>query len=201
MMFRDDNRLRDCAGCLLLLGFVVAVLIFSSRADGQELRFPAYERSAFPHWQVRQCRPSNHDALARWATAPVEWRTIRECRIVDNTGEWIGLYGGETFTHYRRLDTDHVVPLAYAWGAGAWRWSRDERRAFANDPENLIPVSSSLNRQKGAKGPTEWLPPRTEFQCEYALRFVYVMLKYELPISDDLNQLMGALCFNVGEKQ
>ena len=174
-------------------------IFFMGVALAQDPNVPAYQRSAFPHWQVRSCRAANHDALARWASSPVQWRTERECRIENETGEWVGLYGGDTFDHYRELDVDHVVPLAFAWNAGAWQWSRDRRREFANDPQNLIPVSSRLNRQKGAKGPLEWLPPRTEFQCEYTLRFVYIMSKYDLSISYDLNQLMDSLCFNVGE--
>ena len=198
---RSPPTIRKCGGCVCLLALAVALLFMVARAEAQDPDVPGYQRSAFPHWQVRSCRGANHDALARWATAPVEWRTVRECRIVDNTGEWFGPYGGDTFDHYRRLDVDHVVPLAYAWQAGAWQWSRDRRREFANDPENLIPVSSRLNRQKGARGPTDWLPPRVEYQCEYVLRFAYVMLKYELSIPFELNRLMGELCFNVGEKQ
>ena len=37
----------------------------------------------------------------------------------------------------RRLDVDHVVPLAWAWNAGAWRWTPERRREFANDPASL----------------------------------------------------------------
>ena len=197
-MFIDKEK--NCTWCVILLT-ITAIFLTLAVAEVNAQNNPAYQRSAFPHWQVRSCRAANHHALARWATVPVEWRTVRECRIADNTGEWYGPYGGDTFTHYRQLDVDHVVALSYAWNAGAWMWTRDERREFANDPQNLIPVSSRLNRQKGARGPTEWLPPREEYQCEYTLRFVYVMLKYELSVSADLNQLMGELCFNVGETQ
>ena len=188
--------LRKYAIPAILFASAIAMLAIVSSTSAQEVRFPAYERSAFPHWQTRQCRPANHDALSRWASDSLEWRDPdRQCRVVG--GEWFGVYGGMSWFNPRQLDTDHVVPLAYAWESGAWRWTRDERRVFANDPANMIPVSASLNRQKGAKGPVEWEPPREEFRCEYALRFVFVLNKYELPVSDDLAALLGRRCFNL----
>jgi hypothetical protein len=51
---------------------------------------------------------------------------------------------------------------------------------FANDLDNLILAKASLNRQKGAKGLTEWLPPNYSYRCEYIARFNAVMEKYEL---------------------
>jgi hypothetical protein len=51
---------------------------------------------------------------------------------------------------------------------------------FANDLDNLILVKASLNRQKGAKGLTEWLPLNFPYRCEYITRFNAVMAKYEL---------------------
>jgi hypothetical protein len=38
---------------------------------------------------------------------------------------------------------------------------------FANDLDNLILAKASLNRQKGAKGLDEWLPPNHSYRCEY----------------------------------
>jgi hypothetical protein len=41
-------------------------------------------------------------------------------------------------------------------------------------------VNASLNRQKGAKGPSEWLPPHHQYRCEYIMLFNAVMDKYGL---------------------
>jgi hypothetical protein len=74
------------------------------------------------------------------------------------------------------------VPLKFAHGHGGDKWSREKRKAFANDRENLLLVKASLNRQKGAKGPDEWLPPNHLFRCEYIAKFTYVMDKYALKL-------------------
>mgnify|MGYP003625592334 FL=1 len=51
---------------------------------------------------------------------------------------------------------------------------------FANDVENLILVQASLNRQKGAKGLDEWLPPNLSYRCEYIRLFNDIINRYEL---------------------
>jgi hypothetical protein len=44
----------------------------------------------------------------------------------------------------------------------------------------LLLVQASLNREKGAKGSDEWLPPDQSYRCEYTARFNVIMVKYEL---------------------
>jgi hypothetical protein len=78
------------------------------------------------------------------------------------------------------LDLDHIVPLKFAHGHGGDNWSRERKKQFANDYNNLLLVNASLNRQKGAKGLDEWLPPKQSYRCEYIARFNSVMVKYEL---------------------
>ncbi len=87
-------------------------------------------------------------------------------------------YSGTTIRAPRRVDIDHVVPLANAWRSGARRWTEARRRAFANDPCNLLPVSASLNRAKGDEGPEEWLPPRRAYLVTYAIRWIGVKARY-----------------------
>ena len=80
-----------------------------------------------------------------------------------------------------------------AHGHGGDRWTLAQKRAFANDPENLLATWSSANRSKGAKGPDQWLP--TVNQCEYLLRWQVLANKYELnvlPIETDAFHL--AIC-------
>ena len=78
------------------------------------------------------------------------------------------------------LDLDHIVPLKFAHGHGGDKWSRERKQAFANDLDNLILVQASLNRQKGAKGLDEWLPPNHLYRCEFINRFNAVIDKYGL---------------------
>jgi hypothetical protein len=90
------------------------------------------------------------------------------------------------------------VPLAYAWSRGADEWSREKRVRFANDPVNLYAVLASANRQKGAKGPLEWLPPNGSFQCQYILRFIRVSKSYGLVLAaaeaQGIARKMEAVC-------
>ena len=55
-----------------------------------------------------------------------------------------------------------------------------ERHQFANDPINLFAVEKSVNRQKSASGPAEWLPPNIKFRCQYIIRFQRVVKLYGL---------------------
>lgn len=84
-------------------------------------------------------------------------------------GRWISLYSGKILTNASNVDIDHIVPLSWAWKHGADKWTYEQRKDFANDPRNLVVVEASLNRQKGDKGPDEWLPPKNQEQ--YKLRF------------------------------
>ena len=139
-----------------------------------------YDRSDWPHWldDDKDCQNTRHEILIQTSTKPVEFKTENECNVL--AGEWYNPYSGETFTISKDLDLDHIVPLKFAHGHGADKWSRERKAMFANDLDNLILAKASLNRQKGAKGPTDWLPPNFPYRCEYIARFNAVMAKYEL---------------------
>ena len=99
------------------------------------------------------------------------------------SGSWNDSYSGKTITDATTLDIDHMVPLKEAHEPGAANWSRERKRAYANDlddPDTLIAVDRRLNRQKGAKDPAEWLPPNPAYQTQYARAWVAVKLKWGL---------------------
>jgi hypothetical protein len=96
------------------------------------------------------------------------------------SGEWYDPYSSETFTISKDLDLDNIVPLKFAHGRGGDSWSRKQKAIFANDTDNLILAQASLNRQKGAKGLSDWLPPNHQYRCEYITHFNKVMSKYAL---------------------
>ncbi|MFT4804238.1 MAG: hypothetical protein ACI9YE_001437 [Psychroserpens sp.] len=139
-----------------------------------------YDRSDWPHWldDDQDCQNTRHEILIQTSTKPVEFKTENECNVL--AGEWYDPYSGETFTISKDLDLDHIVPLKFAHGHGGDKWTREHKAMFANDLDNLILAKASLNRQKGAKGLTEWLPPNYSYRCEYIARFNAVMVKYEL---------------------
>jgi 5-methylcytosine-specific restriction endonuclease McrA len=137
-----------------------------------------YKRKLYPHWidQDRDCQNSRAEILIKENKGELKFKRNKSCNVT--WGSWYDPYSGKTFTKASDLDIDHIVPLKHAHTNGANEWTRKKRRAFANDPLNLIPVSKRLNRQKGAKGPTRWMPPNKDFQCEYIKRWKAVKAKY-----------------------
>jgi hypothetical protein len=93
-------------------------------------------------------------------------------------GRWVSMYSGDIIIDASKVDIDHIVPLSWAWKHGASQWTSAKREQFANDETNLVAVEASLNRQKGDKGPDEWLPPKNVEQ--YKLRFQRIMKLYGL---------------------
>ena len=141
-----------------------------------------YDRADWPHWidDDSDCQNTRHEMLILTSNIPVVFKTYRECQVA--VGEWYDPYSGNVFTDSTALDLDHIVPLKFAHGHGGDKWSRDKRQAFANDYENLLLVKASLNRQKGAKGLDEWLPPNQVYRCQYIKKFMSVIDKYGLQL-------------------
>lgn len=139
-----------------------------------------YNRNDWPHWidSDGDCQDTRHELLIATSKTPVLFKTENQCRVL--TGSWYDPYSGENFSDSTQLDLDHIIPLKWAHGHGGDKWPRERKKAFANDLDNLLLVSASLNRQKGAKGLTEWLPPNHQYRCEYISKFIFVMDKYNL---------------------
>ena len=58
------------------------------------------------------------------------------CRVV--SGLWNLPYSGGSTTSASQIDIDHIIPLKWAHGHGGDRWSSERKKAFANDPDNLL---------------------------------------------------------------
>lgn len=152
----------------------------------------SYERDLFGGWadEDRDCMNTRHELLAQLSTRAPIYSEDR-CRVI--RGRWNDPYTGHIFLDSRDMDIDHLVPLHWAWQRGADRWSRDKRERFANDPINLFAVDAGTNREKGARGPLEWLPPNASFRCEYILRFTRVTRLYDLDIPSSEARSLDAL--------
>jgi len=94
-----------------------------------------------------------------------------------------------TFTQASDLDIDHIVPLAHAHRPGGANWSREQKRQFANDPDNLIAVDDRTNQEKSDKGPVRWKPPMESFWCEYGNKWQWVKQKYGLACSESTTSI------------
>ena len=139
-----------------------------------------YDRDLFPHWldEDGNCRDTRAETLIRQSEVPVAFADGAGCQVT--SGRWYDPYTDNTFTDDDDLDIDHIVPLKWAYEHGADKWPERIRADFANDTLNVIAVSLSANRSKGAKGPTEWMPANQGFRCQYLQRFKVVTQKYQL---------------------
>lgn len=152
----------------------------STKASKKQGTYPTkYDRKDYPHWTNLDSDPRNtrHDLLEERSTALVTYSKSGNTVV---KGKWFDPYTGETFYNSSELDIDHVVSLGYSFPRGSKYWTRKQKEDFANDPQNLLIVKASENRKKGSKGPTEYMPPRQQYGCQYLARFHLVMKKYKL---------------------
>jgi hypothetical protein len=89
------------------------------------------------------------------------------------------------------VQIDHVVALSDAWQKGAARWDATRRRAFANDPLNLLAVDGPTNASKGDGDAATWLPPQKSYRCRYVARQVAVKEKWHLSVTRAERDAMG----------
>lgn len=90
------------------------------------------------------------------------------------------------------IQIDHIVPLAYAWDMGASGWDAARRVSFANDPSNLVAVDGASNQQKSDAEPARWMPPLRGFHCQYAVQYVSVLARYDLPVDAPSQRVLTA---------
>ena len=153
-----------------------------------------YRRDKFADWSSQGGGCDTRDVvLKRDGEAVV---TNDSCQITQGT--WFSPYDGTSVTDPQELDIDHMVPLANAWRTGANEWTGQQRALFANDLTNpqLLAVTLSTNRSKGDQDPAEWKPPRREYWCVYAERWVAVKSYWKLSVRAEekaaLQDMLGA---------
>ena len=115
------------------------------------------------------------------AEAIVKPKKAAKCKLTG--GKWISSYDGVKYSDASKLDIDHLVPLAEAWRSGAWAWTDQQRMEYANDLEDewaLNAVTASVNRSKGDKDISQWLPKKNV--CTYLSGWVTIKAKFELTV-------------------
>jgi hypothetical protein len=146
-----------------------------------------YTRDQFgPTWADvdRNGCDTRNDILKRDLTEEVFKEKTKPCVIL--SGTLIDPFSGETINFVRGVVTsnevqiEHTVALSNAWQTGAFKLTADQRKAFANDPLNLLAVKGRLNSQKGDGDAATWLPPLKSFRCDYVSRQIAVKIKYKL---------------------
>ena len=146
-----------------------------------------YTRDQFgPAWADvdRNGCDTRNDILKRDLTNEFFKEKTNGCTVL--SGTLVDPFSGETINFVRGVATssevqiDHTVALSNAWQTGAFKLTADQRKAFANDPLNLLAVKGRLNSQKGDGDAATWLPPLKSFRCDYVSRQIAVKIKYKL---------------------
>ncbi len=146
-----------------------------------------YTRAQFgPSWSDvdRNGCDTRNDILTRDLIQIIYREGTRDCIVL--SGVLFDPFSGEVIAFTRGVATssevqiDHSVALSDAWQKGAQKLSADARKAFANDPLNLMAVKGRLNSQKGDGDAATWLPPLKSYRCAYVARQIAVKAKYSL---------------------
>jgi hypothetical protein len=143
-----------------------------------------YDRGLFTHWidaNGNGC-DTRQEVLIRESRSRVQIDPFR-CKVV--AGDWYSPYDGQLWDDPAELDIDHVVALKEAWDSGAWNWSANRRRAFANDlsdVRSLMAVTRAVNRSKSESDPSQWLPPRRDYRCTYISIWMSIKARWSLSI-------------------
>ncbi len=142
-----------------------------------------YDRDLFRHWIDADGDGCNTRKEVLIAEAKVKPSISGDCSL--SGGQWYSVYDQVTTTDPSDFDVDHFVPLKEAWDSGAYAWSSDKRKEFANDlgfGGSLIAVTASSNRSKSDRDPADWLPVNSGYHCRYITNWVKVKIRWGLTV-------------------
>jgi hypothetical protein len=153
-----------------------------------------YDRTLFVHWIDADgdgC-DTRQEVLIAESLTPV--KVGAGCAL--SGGSWSSAYDGVTTTDPSTFDIDHVVALKEAWDSGAYGWTADRRKAYANDlgdARTLRAVSSSSNLSKSDSDPAQWLPPVVAFRCTYGTDWVAIKVRWRLSVDSTERSALQSL--------
>lgn len=166
-------------GSQIVVALREAVEFLPVRAEVRE----GYGRDRFEHWidvDGDGCS-TRAEVLLVEAVEPPD--VTGRCEL--SGGRWYSFVDDAYVDGPRGLDVDHMVPLAEAWDSGAYGWTPQRRRDYANDLAEdaaLVAVTARANRSKADKDPREWLPPFAPAVCRYLMAWVVVKLRWHLSV-------------------
>lgn len=141
-----------------------------------------YSRELFPHWlDVDGDGCNAREQVLKRDSVTLPQVDPYNCYVV--AGDWLSPYDGRIIRDRTQVDIDHVVALKEAWDSGAWSWGAALRTAFANDTSDsrtLVAASASSNRTKSDKDPSNWLPSRSSYVCDYLGNWISIKARWGL---------------------
>jgi hypothetical protein len=149
---------------------------------------PDYNRKDWRHWVDADgdCQNARQEVLIEESIEAVTFIDSEQCRVA--SGQWVAPFTGASVADPKKLDVDHMVPLANAHRSGAHSWTRERKREYANylqEPSHLIAVTAGANRSKGSKGPEAWKPPDGGYWCQYGTDWARIKSHWQLTVTPD----------------
>ena len=88
---------------------------------------PDYNRRDWRHWidADKDCQDARQEVLIEESVSLITFTDTKQCRV--ESGEWLAPFTGTVVTDPRKLDIDHLVPLANAHRSGGHAWDADRR--------------------------------------------------------------------------
>jgi hypothetical protein len=157
----------------------------------------AYDRALFEHWinaDGNGC-DTRQEVLISESQVPVTYGS--GCTVT--AGQWYSWYDSATWTNPSDVDIDHLVSLQEAWKSGAYRWTPELRKAYANDlgyAHSLEAVTYNVNQPKGAQDPAAWFPSGD--MCRYAVNWVSVKWRWNLTVDSSEQAALNGIIYGTG---
>lgn len=147
---------------------------------------PRYNREEWNSWidEDQDCQNTRHEVLQLESFVTVLFSNDNMCYV--RSGKWFDPYSGEYIYFASDLDIDHFVPLYNVHISGGWAWSEEKKTDFANnigDPDMLIAVRNTTNREKSASSPDDWKPENQVYWCEYAYDWIRIKHEWNLSVT------------------
>ncbi|MCB0993427.1 MAG: lamin tail domain-containing protein [Acidimicrobiales bacterium] len=131
------------------------------------------------------CRNDRHEVLAAESEIAVTYDATG-CFV--QSGRWTDPYSGQIYSDASQVQVDHVVSLAAAHRAGAWKWDLATKQDFASDlgyAGTLVIVGADSNNDKADQGPATWRPPLESRWCSFALNWIHTKQRWSLPLESE----------------
>ena len=99
-----------------------------------------------------------------------------------------------------KTNIDHVVSLKDAFDSGAFNWTLEQRKDFANDKENHVPSCYRINSSKGSTTPKDFLRRSNDKKgldyeiinfCKYVNIYFKIKKKYNLSFENNDSTLFN----------
>ena len=101
---------------------------------------------------------------------------------------------------YCKTNIDHIVSLKDAFDSGAFNWTLEKKKEFANDKENHVPVCYRINSSKGSATPKDFLRRSNDKKgleyeiinfCNYVNIYFKIKKKYNLSFKNNDTDLFN----------